>query len=147
MCNFIDCSTMTFYYNDSWLGFLTETFVRQSINMCQKDCPGCRDEMKSAILHLHHQLSLLDKIKKYFEEIRGNLLTNIPAQYSRFEKKVPHSDNLEKDKVIYCGIARSFLITSTPETLYYGRYISDEIDGYISEGFSDKIIKNKKKVT
>ena len=117
---------MTFYCNDSWLGFLTETFVRASISICQKECPGCRDGMKSAILHLHHQLSLLDKIKKYFEEIRGDLLTNIPAQYSRIEKKIPHSEDLEKDRNIYCGIARSFLITCTPETIYYGRYISDE---------------------
>ena len=59
------CVAMTFYYNDSWLGFLTENIVRKSIERTENECNGCQDGMKCAILHLHYQLSLLDKIKIY----------------------------------------------------------------------------------
>ena len=136
---------MTFYYNDSWLGFLVETFVRESMSICQKECPGCKDNMKSSILHLHHQMSLLDKLKTYFERIRGDMLTKIPVYYSQFEKKLPHSEDLSKDKNIYCGVARTFLITCSAETVYYGRYISEETDSYIAEAFQTNPNKNKRK--
>ena len=77
--------------------YIVETFVRESMIICQKECPGCRDDMKSAVLHLHHQLSLLEKFKKYFEQIRGNISSKIPTYYSQFESKLPHSDDLTKD--------------------------------------------------
>ena len=136
---------MTFYYNDSWLGFLTEAFVQEALCICQKECPGCRDDMKSAILHLHHQLSLFEKLKRHFEQIRGDLLTKIPTFYSQFEMKLPHSDDLTKDKNIYCDVARTYLLTCTAETVYYGRYITDATDSYIAEAFGNCINKTKKK--
>ena len=136
---------MTFYYNDSWLGFLLEKFVRESMIICQKECPGCRDDMKSAVLHIHHQLSLLEKLKKYFEQIRGDILSKISIYYSQFESKLPHSDDLTKDRNIYCCVARTFLITCTVETIYYGRYITEATDSYIAEAFQDSTIKPKKK--
>ena len=85
---------MTFYYNDACLGLLTETIVREVLDICEKECPGCRDDMKSALLHLHHQLSLLDKLKKIFEQIRADLLSNIPKIYTQFQMKLPHSEDL-----------------------------------------------------
>lgn len=134
---------MTFYYNDAWLGFLTETFIREAMTNCEQECPGCRDGMRSAVLHLHQQLSLLDKLRKYFEQIRGDLLTKILTFYSQFQMKLPHSDDLDKDKSIYCGVARSYLITCTAETIYYGRYVTEATDSFIAEAF--EIPKPKKK--
>ena len=122
---------MTFYYNDSWLAFLSEAFVRESMSLCMKECSGCKDDMKSAILHLHHQMSLLDKLKLYFEKVRGEMLAKIPMFYLKFEKKLPHSEDLSKDRNIYCEVARSFLMTCTAETLYYGRYITELTDSLL----------------
>ena len=136
---------MTFYYNDSWLGYLSEKFVRASLKHSQDNCPGCRDNMSSALLHLHHQMSLLEKLRKYFEEIRGDLLSNTTTLYTEFEKKLPHSDDLSKDKMIYLNVARHFLLTSNAETLYYGRYITDGLDSYIAEAFTNIQQKKKKK--
>ena len=136
---------MTFYYNDTWLGFLSEKFVQNALKRCLDECAGCRDNMNSALLHLHQQMSLLDKLRKYFEDIRGELLANTTELYTQFEKKLPHSDDLAKDKMIYLNVARHFLITSNAETLYYGRYITEGIDSYIAEAFtSDKQKKRKK---
>ena len=136
------CVTMTFYYNDSWLGFLAENIVRKSTEKIENECNGCKDGMKSVILHLHYQLSLLEKIKINFECIRAQMLKEIPTYYVTFEKKLPHSDDLVKDKNIYCAVARTFLVTCTAETIYYGRYITEENDSYIEGAFQNK--KKKK---
>ena len=126
---------MTFYYNDCWLGYLSENIVRECIKKSKKNCSGCIDDMKSSILHLHEQLSLLEKLKKFFEVVRAELLNNILSYYSQFESKLPHSDDKAKDKVIYSNVARHFLITCTAESIYFGRYITEHNDGYIYDGF------------
>lgn len=145
---FVICYIMTFYYNEYWLGYLAENFIRKCINKCQEECAGCRDGMKSVILHLHVQLSLLEKLKCYFEIIRGDMLKDIMSYYSKIENKLPHSTDIAKDKIIYCNIARTFLLTSSAETVYYGRYITEETDNIIADAFSvDGKKKRDKKVT
>ena len=67
------------YYHDFWIGFLSEQIVRQAVEMALIKCSGCEGKMHSPLLHLHHQLSLLDKLRTYFEEIRGSLLPTIDA--------------------------------------------------------------------
>ena len=69
----------------------------------------------------------------------------IPIYYSQFESKLPHSDDLAKDRNIYCSVARTFLITCTVETIYYGRCITEATDSYIAEAFQDSTIKPEKK--
>ncbi len=124
---------MTFYYNDAWLAYLAECIIRQNIDLCKSQCLGCRDNMSSAILHLHCQLSLLDKLKLNFEQIRAEVLPTINNLYTNMESKLPHSDDIAKDKIIYCNIGRNFLITCTVESLYYGRYITEANDSFIAE--------------
>ena len=138
------------YYHDFWIGFLSEQIARQAVEMALIKCPGCDKKMYSPLLHLHHQLSLLDKIRTYFEEIRGSLLPTIDALYEQFKNKLPHSDNLDKDKEIYINNGRFFLISLTSEALYYGRYLNETNDFYINEGFltvkKRKISKAKKPI-
>ena len=136
---------MTFYYNDSWLGYIAENIVRKAMSICQEECPGCRDKKQSAILDLHYQLSLLEKLKLYFERIRGEMLSNIAIYYSNFEQKLPHSDDRVKDKNVYIQIARSFLLTSSADTVYFGRYLSETLDDYIAEAFIENKSKNVKR--
>ena len=130
------------YYHDFWMGFLTEQMIRQVVEMALIKCSGCCDEMHSPMLHLHHQLSLLEKLKCYFYEVRGSILSSIEALYEQFEDKLPHSNDLNKDKEIYVNNGRFFLISATPESLYYGRFICEMNDIYINEGF--KLAKKRK---
>ena len=138
------------YYHDFWIGFLSEHIARQAVEMTVIKCPGCEDKMHSPLLHLHHQLSLLDKIRTYFEEIRGLLLPTIDTLYDQFKDKLPHSDDLDKDKEIYIKNGRFFLISITSEALYFGRYLNEMNDSFINEGFPTakkrKISKAKKPV-
>ena len=127
---------MTFYHNEAWVAFLSENIVRQSIKISKDKCPGCKDDMQSPILHLHEQQSLIDKIRNAFEYVRGVILLNIDSYYKQFESKLPCSDDKKKDKIIYCNLARTFLLTATPDSLYFGRYLSVENDSFIAEAFS-----------
>lgn len=131
---------MTFYDNVDWVGFLTENVIQKCVSWALADCPGCQDGMKSQILHLHHQLSLLDKIQNHFEKARGEVLGSLPTLYKIFSPSLPHSPDLKKDAVIYCNLGKVFLSTSSPQALYFGRYINNMNDICIS----DAIVKVKK---
>ena len=123
------------YYSDVWIGFLSENIVRDVLQLSKLRCPGCNDKLNSPLLHLHEQLSLLDKLRQYFEEVRGTILPTLPELYSIFKDKLPHSDDMSKDQECYISIAHNFLLTIGPDSLYYGRYMSDLNDSYIYEAF------------
>ena len=130
------------YYSDVWIGFLCENVVRQVVQLSKLRCPGCEDKLFSPLLHLHEQLSLLDKLRNYFEEVRGTLLPTLPELYTMFQDKLPHSDDLSRDQESYISIGHNFLLTIGAESLYYGRYLSGLNDSYINEAF--KVEKKRK---
>ena len=130
------------YYSEFWTAFLCENFVRQAIQLSEFQCPGCHDKLKSPLLHQHHQNSLLDKVRIYFEEIRGTLLQTLPELYTQIESKLPHSNDMANDREMYLNSGRQFLLQITSDALYYGRYISDLLDPIIDEGF--KVNKKRK---
>lgn len=130
------------YYSEFWTAFLCENFVRQAVQLSELQCPGCHDKLKSPLLHQHHQNSLLDKVRIYFEEIRGTLLQTLPELYTQIESKLPHSNDMANDREMYLNSGRQFLLQITSDALYYGRYISDLLDPIIDEGF--KVNKKRK---
>ena len=132
------------YYHDIWIGYLTGLIVQRCVELCVHRCPGCRDKLKSPVLHIHHQYSLLDKLKTYADEIRGSLLPIINQLYDVAKNKLPHSDDPTKDMEIYTNNARFFLQTTTPEVLYYGRYLSEQNDYIINELLVQKPSKKKR---
>ena len=72
---------MTFYDNVDWIGFLVENVIRKCVSLTVTECSGCIDGMKSDILHLHHQLSLLDKVQIHFEKARWEVLISLHTLY------------------------------------------------------------------
>ena len=132
------------YFSDVWIAFLGEQIIRQTEQISELRCPGCQSNLKSPILHQHHQHNLLEKLKLYFEEIRGSILPTVPELYAQFKDKLPHSDDAVKDAECYTNTGRQFLIMITAEALYWGRYQSDLLDEFVDEGFR---IKKKKPQT
>ena len=124
---------MTFYDNTEWIGFLAENIIQRCITLTLEECSGCKDGVRCDILHLHHQLSLLDKVKKHFEIARGEVLHSLGPLYREIESKLPHSGYQKKDSTIYREVGRYFLLTITPQALYYGRYVNDANHGVITE--------------
>ena len=123
------------FFNDIWLGFLCDQIIRRSEEMSKIKCPGCEAKLKSPVLHLHLQNSLLDKMRMYFEDIRGPVLESVPNLYQKISHKLPHSDDLEQDKESYIMIGRQFLISHTCDSMYYGRYVTQYNDSIVNEGF------------
>ena len=131
------------YYHDVWVGYLTGVVIQRCLELSILRCPGCKDKLKLPILHQHQQHSLLEKLKVYFNEVRGCLLPTIDQLYDIAKNKLPHSNDETKDNEIYTNNARFFLQTATPETLYFGRYLCDQNDYIINELLTQKPSKRK----
>ena len=129
------------YNHEVWIGFLCEQLVRQVVQMSILKCPGCEDKLISPLLHLHQQQSLLTKMMYHFEEVRGPMLTSIDSYYEQVSDLLPHSQNLEKDRVIYINTGRMWLLVATTEAVYYGRYVTDMNDTFINRAFKVKKAK------
>lgn len=129
---------MTFFNNAEWIGYLAENLIRKCITLTESECSGCRDKMKSSILHLHIQLSLLEKIQNHFEAARGEMLHALKNLYKEIEQKLPHSDDKDRDENIYLHVGRFFLLTASAQTIYYGRYINEMNDLFINEVLSER---------
>lgn len=59
------------------------------------------------------------------------MLPLVPNLYKLIEKKLPHSSDLDKDREMYCNNAVFFLTTSCAESMYWGRYVDENLDSYI----------------
>ena len=129
---------VTKYCNDTWIAFLCENIFRLTLKKSRINCPACVNNMKSPLLHVHLRESFLNLIRNYFEEIRGMLLQNLDLYYDRISEKISHSSDAQKDKQIYLDIARHFLLSATPDSVYYGRYMDKHNDSFIDELFARK---------
>lgn len=119
------------YNNDAWIGCLATFLVRKCVDLSIQRCPGCQIKLKSPALHQHHQHSLLDKMRLYFEEVRGLLLPAVEELYNLIEQKLPHSPDPAIDRETYCNSATFFLTTANPESVYWGRYVDENTDSFI----------------
>ena len=73
------------------------------------------------------------------------MLPAVDVYYSQFEEHlphIPHSADKKKDRLIYNNTGINFLHQSKPETVYYGRYVTELNDFFIYEGF--KMMKGDK---
>ena len=74
------------------------------------------------------------------------MLNSMSKLYKAIEERLPHSEDKKKDMVIYCNLGKQFLLTCSPEALYYGRYVNETNDAFIDEVLVDsKKSKTKKR--
>lgn len=115
---------MSVHCNNIWLAHLTNILVNNCITIARRKCAACKNGIKSSLLHYHLQSSLFEKVKDHFEEVRGPMINKIDSCYNVFESK---PDNLEnKEQYLFGG--QTFLLLSTPESIYFGRYVTEELD-------------------
>ena len=129
------------YSSELWFAFLCECVIRQVLQTSLIRCPGCISGLKSAVLHLHEQQSLLDKMRIMYEEVRGSILPTLPQLYEQFSDQLAHSGDEKKDQECYVDSGRQFLIFMSADAIYFGRYLDEFVDGIIGEAFQ---IKRKK---
>ena len=133
------------YCSDIWIGYLTGMVLNRCVKLSLQRCPGCAAKLKCPILHQHEQSSLLDKIRLYFDEVRGVILSSVDRLYDMIQRNLPHSSDLKKDKEIYCNNGALFLTTANPDSIYWGRYIDElndaMIDSMVTTCLQKKIAK------
>ena len=115
------------HINEYWLAYLTHTIVMKCLQISKERCPACKDNMASPLLHFHIQMSLLDKVKCYFEEIRGPMIKDIEGCFNKFSAQISITD----DGANYHFVGQTFLMMATAESLYYGRYLDESNDAVL----------------
>ena len=50
---------MISYLGEIWVGFLCKQVIRQSVQLANMRCPGCKSKLKSPVLNLFQQHFLL----------------------------------------------------------------------------------------
>ena len=116
---------MSSYYSEFWWGYLTHVAIEKCVAISKERCPGCVKGLKSSLLHVHQQASLLDKIESHLNEARGLLSSKFDEMFTDFQKRIGSTSSEEEKKVLIKS-GRSFLFIVTPPSLFYGRYLTDE---------------------
>ena len=135
------------YNSNLWIGCLTGLVIQKCTKLAIDRCPGCKSKLKSPLLHVHDQCSLLDKLHTYFNEVRGDLLPIVGQIYDSVKHKLTRSDDENRDKENYTNHARFFFQTANPEIIYYARYLTEENDKTIDELITQKPSRKRKNVT
>ena len=126
---------------DVWFAYVVNHIINKCIDMSKEHCQGCKLKWKSAILHEHEQLSLLQKLELYLDPVRGKFLgKGLESLYKIFNKSEP----LSTPKKELLDQTKSILLFATPQSLYYGRWMTIEHEIIIQNIFM-KRKRNKKK--
>ena len=94
--------------------------------LSKEQCRGCQLKWKSAILHQHEQLSLLEKIERHLDSVRGDLLgVELEGLFKRFTQSETISASRKKELL---NQTKTLILYATPPSLYYGRWMTVEYE-------------------
>ena len=108
-------------FNKAWFAFISAEIMRQCIDLCNKECLACKEGILSPILHYHNELNLREKMVRYIDRVELNLMTMFDLFIIRFGWF-----HLDRDQ--FLGNAQAFIDFSTPDAMFYGKYINYEND-------------------
>ena len=107
--------------NKIWLAFLSSEIIQKCMEQSRQDCHACSSNLTSPILHRCHEFGLFDKLKRYMNTVQIDI-------DSLWDKFVIHFGWFSLDRNPFIQIGNSFVNYSTPEAVFYGKYITHEID-------------------
>ena len=116
---------MESFYSEFWWAYLTYQTIQKCVAISKQNCPGCSKSIKAALLHKHHQDSLLEKIVLYLNEARGLMSSNFDSMFEDFKDLMDYKFCDDERKVLI-KTGRTFLFVITPPSLFYGRYLTEE---------------------
>lgn len=108
-------------YDKTWFGFLSAEIIRQCIDICAKECLACQNGVLSPLLHYHNELNLHEKMTRYVDRVELNLST-------LFDQFVIQFGCFTMDRDLFLNHAQAFVDFSTPDAIFYGKYITYEND-------------------
>ena len=129
---------MTFK-KDMWFAYVINHVIENCKSLCILQCKGCQLKWKSVILHQHEHLSLLEKIEKHLVSAREDLLgVKLRGLLKHFEQSETLSMAGKKELL---NQTRTLILYATPQSLYYGRWMTVEHELI----FRDMFIKRRRK--
>ena len=130
--------------SEEWKSFIVACFVKRTLELAIEECTGCQDSRLSPLLHVHQTTGLLKKLIIFFDRIKTELCSNIEQLLSQYQ----HRFNICDFELEYTEVALIFLKNLTPNTLYYGRYITidNDLNIYGDAQVNAPIKKRKKRV-
>ena len=135
---------MTFSFTkEVWFAYVINNVMIKCKNICEERCQACKSKYKSPILHDHEQMSLLQKIECYLDEVRGNLLGN--ELENMFKKLSWYEKSIKPDKTELIDQIKNILLHATPQSLYYGRWYTVEHEVFLRDLFSKPTTIRKRK--
>ena len=120
-----------------WLGFIASEIFNGCIQLNKDNCPACKNGIISPILHFHNAHNLYDITEKYFSIVTQNL--DLKAIFEKFSAKILSMYGVTSNNELIT-IGGFFLKTINPKALYYGDYITAEIDGFVSDSFNKSCV-------
>lgn len=105
----------------TWLGYIAAEVVRQCITLANAECLACANKISSPLLHFHNELNLKEKMARYMK----NVTLNVDELFDQFVLQFGWF-SLSRDQ--YIQIGNTFLLFSTPDAIFYGKYITPQND-------------------
>ena len=124
-----------------WFAYVVNRIMENCKLLCKEQCRGCQQNWKSAFLHQHEQLSLLEKIEKYLDPVRGNFLgVELDDLFVNFTQNENITTARKKELI---DQTRSIILNATPQSLYYGRWMTVEYELIFRDMF---VIRRQKRL-
>ena len=106
-----------------WLAFISGEIIHECIEYCVRECPACRYGILSPLLHRHNQLNLRGKMEQYYDRVVQQM--NMGSLFDRF---IIQFGWFSLQRAEYILIGDNFIKLSTPEAIFFGKYITYEND-------------------
>ena len=133
---------MTFT-KEVWYAYVINNVIIKCKNICADRCQACQSKYKSPVLHDHEQLSLLQKIECFLDEVRGDVLG---SELDNMFKKLSHYEkSIKPNKSELIEQVRNILLHATAASLYYGRWYTLEHEVFLRDLFSKPSTMRKMK--
>lgn len=107
----------------TWFAFLSADVLRRCINKSKNECPGCKGALLSPLLHLHNQINLYEKLDRYY-----NIISTEMDIAHLFDKFIIQFGWLSLNREEFISVGQYFVRFSTPDAIFYGKYITKEND-------------------
>ena len=104
-------------YNKNWFAFISAEIIRQCIDRCANECLACKNGILSPLLHYHNELNLREKLDRYIGRVELNLSM-------LFDLFVVQFGWFTADRDQFLNNAQAFVDFSTPDAIFYGKYIT-----------------------
>ena len=124
----------------TWFAFLSADIIQRCIECCKQECPACKDGVLSPLLHLHTQSDLYEKVCRYYYRIMQEMI--IADLFDRF---ILQFGWLSLNREEFISIGQYFVRFSTPDAIFYGRYITKEND-FALYGSTEEVEKVEKPI-